>query len=92
MADLSSEEWNALARLISGQVDYDAMNDESLFALAAAAAYGRETLYQVTRRLNDRGHTFSEIGQRLGVAEATASRWAKPPAADRRRRRGEQGQ
>jgi hypothetical protein len=87
MTDLSPEEWNALVRLTSGQVDYDALDDEALFALGAAAAIARETLYQVTRRLNDRGHTFIEIGQRLGVAEATASRWAKPPSEDRRRRR-----
>lgn len=78
-----------LVRLTEGEIDYDALDDEALYVLAGLCARARETLYQVTTRLNDRGATFEQIGERLDVHEATASRWAKPPAEDRRRRRGE---
>jgi hypothetical protein len=86
---LTPEVLDALVKLMRREVDYDALDDEALFALAGACATARETLYQVTTRLNDRGLTFAQIGEHLGVHEATASRWAKPPAEDRRRRRGE---
>lgn len=76
-----------LVKLARGEIDYDALDDDALFVLGALCAASRDTLYQVTTRLNDRGHTFEQIGERLDVHEATASRWAKPPAEDRRRRR-----
>jgi hypothetical protein len=86
---LTPEVLDALVRLMRGEVDYDSLDDDALYALGAACAAARETLYQVVTRLNDRGATFATIGERLDVHEATASRWAKPPAEDRRRRRGE---
>lgn len=89
MAGLTPGVLDALVKLMRGEVDYDALDDEALFALAGACATARETLYQVTTRLNDRGYRFAQIGERLDVHEVTASRWAKPPTEDRRRRRGE---
>ena len=87
MADLTPEVMNALVRLMNGETDYDALDDEALFVLGAACAVSRETLYRVTTLLNDRGHTFAQIAERWDVHEATASRWARPPVEDRRRRR-----
>jgi len=84
---LTPEVLDALVRLMSGNVDYDTLDDEALYALGKACAAARATLFEVTTRLNDRGASFALIGERLGVHEATASRWAKPPAEDRRRRR-----
>jgi len=89
VADWTPEVTNALVRLMNGELDYDGLDDDALLALAAASAISRETLYQVTTRLNARGYTFQQIADRIGVHEATASRWAKPPSEDRRRRRGE---
>ena len=79
---------NALVQLMSGETNYEALDDEALFALGAACAVSRETLYRVTTLLNDRGYTFAQIGDKWHVHEATASRWARPPVEDRRRRRG----
>ena len=89
VAGLTPEVLDALVKLMRGEVDFDDLDDEALYALGAVCANSRETLYQVTTRLNDRGRTFAQIAERLGVHEVTASRWAKPPAEDRRRRRGE---
>lgn len=71
---------------MNGELKYDDLDDEALLVLAQAAAANRETLYEVTTRLNARGWTFAQIGERTGRSEATASRWAKPPAEDRRLR------
>lgn len=50
-------------------------------------------LAEVLTELNNRDHTFAELGKQLGIHEATAARWAKPPTEDRRRRRrGETGE
>lgn len=89
VAGLTPEVLDALVKLMRGELDYDALDDDALYALGAACATARQTLFHVTTRLNDRGKTFAEIAERLDVHEATASRWAKPPAEDRRRRRGE---
>lgn len=86
MADLTPEVANALVRLMNGEVDYAELDDEALFVLGATVLANRETLYRLATTLNDRGHTFATIAARWGVHEATASRLAKPPAEDRRRR------
>jgi hypothetical protein len=78
---------SALRSSDNGEQTYDEMDDEALLAVAAISATGREALYEVTTRLSARGWTFAQIAAKLGVHEATASRWAKPPAEDRRRRK-----
>lgn len=78
MTDLTPEVMNALVRLMRGEIDYDALDNDALFAIAAAAKGGRKTLHEVTVKLNQRGFTFAQIGERLGAVESTASRWAKP--------------
>lgn len=90
MADTTDEVLNALVRLMNGDVDVDAMTKDQLYALATALIpdKARDLLHQALSRLNDEGETFAQIGEQLGVHEATAARWAKPPADDRRRRRG----
>ncbi len=85
MADLTPEVMNALVRLMNGEVDLDDLSNDELFALAAAAAGGRDLLHRVVVKLNDRKITFAQIGERLGVVESTASRWAKPPSPPGRR-------
>lgn len=87
VTDWTPEVTNALVRLMNGEQTYDEMDDEALLAVAAISAMGREALYEVTTRLSARGWTFAQIAEKLGVHEATASRWAKPPAEDRRRRK-----
>lgn len=89
MADLTPEVMNALVRLMTGEIDVRSLPKEDLYALANALVPDkpRSLLYQTLAALNDKGETFAQIADRLGVHEATAARWAKPPAEDRRRRR-----
>ncbi|ALE77687.1 hypothetical protein WY02_03625 [Pseudonocardia sp. AL041005-10] len=88
MADLTPEVLNALVRVMNGELDVAGLTEEQLYALAEATRpdVARSTLYAVLVELNNRRIPFAEIGARLGVHEATASRWARPPAEDRRRR------
>lgn len=79
MADLTPEVIDALVRLMKGEVDYDDLDDERLLAIGAAVQDGPDTLARVVRSLSARGWTFAAIGERLGVHEATVSRWAKRP-------------
>ena len=94
MADLTPEVTNALVRLMNGQVDVRSLPKDDLYLIAEALIPGnaRERLFETIAALNDKGETFAEIGERLNVHAATAARWAKPPAEDRRRRRGEPGE
>ncbi len=94
MADLTPEVMNALVRLMNGEVDLDAMSTEQLYELVSALHPERasRTLAQAlavlnVREVDGRRQTFAIIGDRIGVHEATAARWAKPPGEDRRRRR-----
>ena len=59
---------------------------EELYRLAEALINSREPLAEVLTELNDQGDNFAKIGARLGIHEATAARWAKPPAPDKRRK------
>lgn len=52
-----------------------------VFAVLAIAKSGRTTLHEVTVRLNARGYTFAQIGDRVGAHESTVSRWAKRSGA-----------
>ena len=85
---------NALVRLMSGELDYDAMNDDELVAILAICADNRRAQYEAASRLNDRGKTFAQIVEliqarrHVAVHEATVARWAKRPDIDRRRHRG----
>lgn len=81
MADLTPEVINALVRLMRNEVDLNGLDDDALLALGAAAHSGPATLARVVRQLNARGWTFAAIGDKLGVHEATVSRWAKRPEA-----------
>lgn len=86
MADPTREVMNELVRLMRGDVDLKDLDDDALFALAAAAQGGRETLRDVAVQLHDvRKYTFLQIAERLGVAESTASRWVKTPVERRYR-------
>lgn len=91
MTDLTPEVKNALVRLMTGEIDVRSLPKEDLYAIASALVPDkpRSLLHQALGALNDKGETFAQIAERLGVHEATAARWAKPPAEDRRRRRGE---
>lgn len=77
MADPTPEVIDALVRLMNGETDFDELDDDRLLALGAALQSGPVTLARVVRSLNARGWTFAAIGERLGVHEATVSRWAK---------------
>lgn len=88
MADLSPEVIHALVRLMKGEVDYDDLSDDDLFTLGAASRRARQTLHEITLKLRERGYTFAQIGERLGVTESTASRWVEPPSPPGRRPRG----
>lgn len=90
MTDLSPEVRNALVRLVNGDFDLDKLTDDQLFEIAKILRPddARELLFRtLTLLYEERKYTFASIGDHLGVHEATASRWAKPPAEDRRRRR-----
>lgn len=89
MTDLNPEVWNALVRVMSGDVDVENLSDAELLKLAAATRpdVARSTLHRALTELNRRGNRFSQIAEELDVHEATAARWAKPPAADLRRRK-----
>lgn len=90
MADLNPEVLNALVRVMNGELDIETLTDEELLSLAAATRpdVARSTLHRALVELNNRGKRFAQIADDLGVHEATAARWAKPPSQDRRRRRG----
>ena len=89
MADLTPEVLDALVRLVNGDYDLAGRTKDELYDLSAALINARQTLAQALAELNEQGETFAQIGERLGIHEATASRWAKPPGEDlRRRRRG----
>ena len=94
MADLTPEVTNALVRLMKGQIEMRSLPKDELYSIAEALIPGnaRERLFEAIAALNDQGETFAQIGDRLRVHAATAARWAKPPAEDRRRRRGESGE
>lgn len=87
VADLTPEVLDALVRLVNGEYELTERPKDDLYDLAAALINARQTLAQALAELNDRGETFAQIGDRLGIHEATASRWAKPPSRDLRRRR-----
>ena len=87
MASLTPEVIHALVQLARGELDMSERPKEDLYELAAALINARESLAQVLTELNDRGDNFAKIGETLGIHEATAARWAKPPTEDRRRRR-----
>lgn len=70
---------NALVRLMNGESDYGSMSEEDLLILGSFGRKGRETLHQVVLELRRRDWTFAQIGERMGVTESAASRWAKPP-------------
>ncbi|MBV9314680.1 MAG: hypothetical protein JO100_13335 [Pseudonocardia sp.] len=89
MADLTAEVIDALVRLMNGQYEIKGRPKDELYDLAGALINARQTLARTLAELNEQGETFAQIGERLGIHEATASRWAKPPNEDlRRRRRG----
>lgn len=79
MADLEREVLDELVRLMNGELDYDELDDERLFQLVEVSRRGRQTLHEVVLKLRDRGYTFGQIGDRAGVTESAASRWAQPP-------------
>lgn len=90
VADPTPEVLNALVRLVNGDYDLTDRPKDELYALAAALINAKATLAKTLSAIHGHGDTFAEIGDQLGIHEATASRWAKPPAEDlRRRRRGE---
>jgi hypothetical protein len=91
VADLTPEVMHALVRVMSGDIRIEELGEDELYALAEATRpdVARSTLHRALVELNNRDQTFAKIGERLGVHEATASRWARPPAEDRRRRRSE---
>lgn len=93
MASLTPEVIDVLFRLAKGEINVKDRTDAELYKLAEALINSRESLAEVLSELNNRDHTFAEIGKQLGIHEATAARWAKPPSEDRRRRRrGEHGE
>lgn len=57
------------------------------YQLAEVLVNSKAYLAEVLTELNVRGDNFAKIGERLGIHEATAARWAKPPAPDKRRRK-----
>jgi uncharacterized protein YaiI (UPF0178 family) len=91
VADLTPEVLNALVRLMNGEVDLNEMETEELYRLVISLQpdLAKTTLAKALAILNERGERFAVIGERIGVHEATASRWAKPPTGDLRRRRQE---
>ena len=72
---------------MKGEYDIHGQDKEQLYELAEALINARQTLAKALAEINRQGDTFAQIGDRLGLHEATASRWAKPPAEDLRRRR-----
>lgn len=76
---MANPDVHGLVRLLAGEVDYQAYTDGELYTLAQAARRGRTTLHEVTLVLRSRGHTFAQIGARLGVSLSAASRWVDPP-------------
>jgi hypothetical protein len=74
-------------RLAAGELDADQLSVDELLSAAWVAVHSKLFMSAALSALNDRGETFAQIGKRLGVHEATASRWAKPPVEDLRRRR-----
>jgi len=87
--ELTPEVINALVRLMSGEIDVESLSKEERYALAEQLMpdKARALLYRTLSSLNDDGETFEQIGKRLRIHMATASRLAKPPSQDRRRRR-----
>jgi hypothetical protein len=90
VADLTPEVMNALVRLMNGDTDYRSMSTDDLFRVATFAKDGRATLHEVVLVLREKGFTFAQIGERLGVTESAASRWVTPPRPPGRRPRAEE--
>lgn len=89
MADTHDEVIDGLVRLMNGDINVGALSRADLYAAAAVVRpeQARDLLARILTGLNDRGETFAQIGKELGIHEATAARWAKPPTEDRRKRR-----
>jgi hypothetical protein len=64
---------------MNGEINYDKLSDDELFAIGEAARRGRKTLHEVVLELKKRDYTFAKMGARWGVTESAASRWANPP-------------
>lgn len=93
VTDLNPGAMNALVQLMTGQANYEQLDEDALLAILAMCADGRTARYRAATRLNDSGKTFAQIVDLLKqkydvtVHEATVARWAKRPDVDRRRRR-----
>lgn len=87
MTSLTPEVVHVLSRLAKGEIDVRNPDTTELYNLAGVLIGARESLAQVLSEINERGDTFATIAGRLGIHEATAARWAKPPSEDKRRRR-----
>ena len=72
---------------MNGDYEIKGRPKDELYDLAGALINARQTLARTLAELNEQGDTFAQIADRLGIHEATASRWAKPPGEDLRRRR-----
>lgn len=77
---------NALVRLMNREIDYSELDEDTLYALGAAARDGRQTLHEVVLELRRRGITFVQMAQKWDVDAATPTRWATPPSPPGRRR------
>lgn len=86
MASLTPEVITAMLRLVRGEEPIKGRPKEELYELAEALIHARDPLADVLSEINDQGDNFAKIGVRLGIHEATAARWAKPPAPDKRRK------
>ncbi len=72
---------------MNGDYEIEGRPKQELYDLAGALIHARQTLARTLAELNKQGDTFAQIAEQLGIHEATASRWAKPPGEDLRRRR-----
>lgn len=86
MASLTPEVVDAMLRLARGEEPIKGRPKDELYKLAEALINSREPLAEVLSEINEQGDNFAKIGARLGIHEATAARWAKPPAPDKRRK------
>lgn len=79
----------AAARMVQVIPDKPRMSPDELakrYELAEILVNSKVYLAEVLTELNRRGDNFAKIGETLHIHEATAARWAKPPAIDKRRR------
>jgi hypothetical protein len=67
---------NALVRLVKGEIAYDDLTEDEIYALIQVARNHRNIQRDAATELHRRNVSFKDMADKLGVHESTTWRWA----------------